>query len=220
MITRRGLIGGGVIQLASLTGSARANPVMMPRPGIARFDVLRNHGLIGQHLATSRQDGAMLQVNVCVELAVGLGPLVLYRYTHSVREIWRDGRFLSLESETNDDGMRYRVRAERQAGGVAVDAGNAKRAVLPEESILLTHWNGQCMTAPLFNPQTGDRAAPIVQPRGEETVLRADGRSVRANRFSLTGDVVLDDWYDGARAWAALRSIARDGSIIVYRRAG
>lgn len=220
MISRRDMIVAGSAFIAPTAGAPGATAMTMPAPGRLRFDVLRNDSRIGQHTVTLTQDGAVLRASIRVDIAVSLGPIVLYRYTHSVQEIWRDGRFVSLESETNDDGTRYRVVAERRADGVTVNAGNAKDLVLPAETIPLTHWHQQCMVAPLFHPQTGERLAPSVALRGEETIALADGRMVRANRYSLTGDVALDDWYDTARTWTALRSVGRDGSMIAYRRAG
>jgi hypothetical protein len=49
-------------------------------------------------------------------------------------------------------------------------------------------------------------------------VALADGRMVRAARYSLVGKPALDDWYDDARQWTALRTIGKDGSTIDYRR--
>jgi len=214
MLTRRGLIAGS----AMLAMPAAA--ITVPPPGLLRFDVLRNNSRIGQHIVRLQRDGAVLRANISVEIAVGIGPVTLFRYTHTVREEWQDARFMSMESETNDDGTRHRVRAESTAEGVVVRTGDGKRVVLSPETIPLTHWNSLCMRAPLFNPQTGAAVRPTVLARGEESIALADGRSIRARRYTLSGDIALDDWYDSTHSWVALDSIGRDGSRIAYRRAG
>lgn len=220
MLTRRGLIVGSGALAAGLTplGDAAAN-VTPPLPGLLRFDVLRNDSLIGQHAVTLTRNGAVLLAAIDVRIAVTLGPITLYRYTHTVREEWRDGIFERMESNTNDDGTRHDVQAERTAEGVVVRTGGGKRTVMPVATIPLTHWNYMCMSAPLFNPQTGEQVRPQVQARGEEAVSFADGRAIPARRYSLSGDVALDDWYDRTHSWVALRSIGSDGSTISYRRA-
>jgi hypothetical protein len=75
------------------------------------------------------------------------------------------------------------------------------------------------MAAPLFNPQDGKPMPLTVTPRGQDMVPLANGSLVRATHYALTGEATLDDWYsDDADIWTALRAIAKDGSIIDYRR--
>ena len=143
----------------------------------------------------------------------------LFRYTHSVREVWRDGQFVSLVSETNDDGKQFSVNARRTEQNVVVQASPPAAAVLGPDAIPLTHWNILCMRRPLFNPQDGVFVDSRVTEGGDELVTLADGGRVAARHYSLRGKVMLDDWYDRAGVWAALRGTAKDGSIIDYRRA-
>jgi hypothetical protein len=189
----------------------------MPRPGLLRFDVLRNDSRIGEHVVRLSRSGAKVEAEVAVELAVRIGPITVFRYTHSVREEWRDGEFQWMESRTNDDGSRHHVRAERTAEGVSVRRANGDVAHLPSGTIPLTHWNRQCMRAPLFNPQTGLPLKLTVQPRTPETLDLGGGRVARTRRYSLVGEAAMDAWYDDADSWVALQSAGRDGSTISYR---
>lgn len=216
MLTRRCLIAVAVAGGAAIV--RRAPAAVLPPPGVLRFEVLRNNRRIGEHVIRLTQDGANMRAAINVEIAVGLGPITLYRYKHTVTEEWRDGIFVRMESETNDDGTRHSVRAERTAEGVAVRTSDGKRVVMPPATIPLTHWNDQCMSAPLFNPQTGEHVRPQVRQLGEGSIPLANGRIVRARRYALTGEIVLDDWYDEARSWVALDCIGRDRSAIAYRR--
>jgi hypothetical protein len=54
--------------------------------------------------------------------------------------------------------------------------------------------------------------------KGEEMVKLADGASVKATRYAVTGDASVDDWYDTANVWTALHGRVVDGSYIDYRR--
>jgi len=183
------------------------------------FDVLRNGASIGKHAIRMRQDGAVLEAAIDVDIVVRVGPVVLYRYALKARELWRDGAFVSLDSETNDDGTRQWVKATRAADHVAVEASGKAIARMAANAIPLTHWNILCMERPLFDPQDGTSVQSIVQPKGEEAIALADGRQVRATRYALAGKVALENCYDAARHWTALRAPARDGSTIEYRRA-
>lgn len=215
MIARRGFLSGGAALSAASPNRVTASPV---QPGL-HFEVMRNGGRIGQHTIRFRQDGTTLEAQIDVDIAVSVGPIVLYRFALKGREVWRDGAFVSLESETNDDGTRHRVKAMRTSENVAVEVLGAPRAIFSSNAIPLTHWNSLCMDRPLFNPQDGAAIASSVVARGEDMVPLADGRPVRATRYSLIGKVTLDDWYDTMRHWTALRAPGRDGSTIEYRRA-
>jgi hypothetical protein len=212
MISRRRLITGG----AALTVVPAA---VMAMPAELRFEVMRNGNKIGQHVITFHQTGDTLLATVAVEIVVRLGPIALFRYTHSVRESWSSGTFGTLDSETNDDGKPFHVHAARSAGGVVVESSAIPRAILAAQTIPLTHWNVLCMERPLFNPQDGVPVASRVIAHGEEMVVLASGTMVSAARFSLAGSVNLDDWYDAARLWTALRTTGTDGSRIEYHRA-
>jgi hypothetical protein len=179
---------------------------------------MRNNSRIGQHAISFREEGGILFANVKVEIAVGLGPITLYRYTHKVREGWRDGRFMSFQSETNANGKHYRVSATRTTENVIVTTSAAGRTVLEPEAIPLTHWNKLCVERPLFNPQDGARMTAGVKMHGEETIRLVNGRTVPALRYSLMLKPVLDNWYDSAGCWIALRTKGWDGSVIEYRR--
>jgi hypothetical protein len=184
-----------------------------------RFDVLRNNSRIGHHVIKFREENEELIASIAVEISVGFGPITLYRYTHKVREKWRDGAFLSLESVTNDNGKHYRVSAARTEDNVIVKSSVARQTMLRPEAVPLTHWNKLCVERPLFNPQDGAIMTPGVKLHGEETVILGDGRKVRAIRYSLMLQPALDDWYDSAGHWTALRTKGWDGSVIAYRRA-
>lgn len=218
-LTRRRLIKRSGALIAAATPLVAATAAVTPiSPGRLRFDVFRNDSMIGQHVIDLTRDGEALRAAIDVRIVVAFGPITLYRYTHSVREEWRDGKFVRMESTTNDDGTNHSVRAERTADGIAVRTGSGTLTMMPLTTIPLTHWNYLCMSTPLFNPQTGDQVLAQVRPRGEESVALADGRAIRARRYSVSGDVVLDDWYDEANTLAAIRSIGSDGSTISYRR--
>jgi hypothetical protein len=212
---RQTLIVGAALAVATPIRGVSAAP-----PSDLRFEVFRNDSRIGHHTISFHAESDTTVANVAVEIVVRLGPIPVFRYTHAVRETWRGDRFLSLESETYDDGTPYHVEASNAGEHVVVTTRTLPRVELPPETIPLTHWNQLCMRRPMFNPQDGAPVESTVAPRGEEMVALADGREVRATHYSLVGKIALEDWYDAAGKWTALRSIGHDGSRIEYRLAG
>ncbi len=212
---RRGILGCGAAMALWPAAAAQAGA---PATDSLNFQVSRNGSPIGTHgLAFSRRGGD-LTVQIDAAFRVGFGFITFYRYHHVGVERWRDGRFESLETTTDDNGRHFQVRARRIAGGVAIEATGVPNQVVAGDALPLTHWAMAAMTAPLFNPETGKMLREQAQPRGAGMVRLADGRTIRATGFTLKGEAPIEDWYDESRVWAALDAIGQDGSRITYRR--
>jgi hypothetical protein len=189
-----------------------------PAGGRLAFTITRKGSEIGSHTLDFRKAGTVLTVAIDVKIAVSFGPITLYRYAMSGVETYRDDKFAELETTSNDDGTALHVTAVRSAAGVVIDSKTLGKQTLPAETLPLTHWNIGNMTAPLFNPQDGKPMKLAARNLGADNVALADGRKVAATHFALTGESTLDDWYDAANVWTALRAVGTDGSIIDYRR--
>ena len=68
----------------------------------------------------------------------------------------------------------------------------------------------------MLNTQNGDLAKVQVTPRGRETVKTASGATMQATRYSYSGDVQMDQWFDDRGRWVRTTFKASDGSTIEY----
>jgi len=210
MIGRRLALGA----IAALPASGAVGALPIPPARRLGFRVMRNGSNIGQHVLDFEPDGPRLTVRIAVDLAVGIGPITLYRYTHRAVERWEDGRVVSLEAETNDDGSPSTITMRRQDGRLAVESSRAGRYVAPPGTLPATHWNRRMLDGPFINTQTGEVLRPTVRREGAEPLPWAPQR--QGERFVLSGAVDLETWYDAAPNWIGLRFRASDGSGIHY----
>jgi hypothetical protein len=215
VVSRRELLLGGAACLAAAPARA-ALPV--PAGDSLVFQVMRGGESIGEHRLDFSRDGDVLTVVVAVQLVVKFGPIPVFRYKHHNVERWQGDQFLGFDSETNDDGDQKHISAQRQADGIRVQGTGLDAYVAPAESLAATHWNRRQLDGPLINTQNGKLLRPTVADLGSETVALANGTPVTATHYALSGDVALDLWYDPTPRWTALRFVARDGSIVEYRR--
>ena len=216
MIDRRTfLIGSGLV---ALTGTASKAALPVPAGGKLAFEVSRKDTKIGTHeLAFSRND-RQLVVRVEVDLLVKLGPVPVYRYSHDVTETWLDDEVASVDATTNDNGTILRVSGERRGKGLSVESTRSGSYMAPAGAIPATHWNRRMIDGPFINTQTGELMRPSVQRKGAERIKTASGATLVAQRFTLTGPVRLETWYDDTPTWSALIFTAEDGSQIEYRK--
>jgi len=208
MIARRAALLGTGCALIS-TRAARAARTL-------RFRVHRNGDPIGTHELTFDPVTDGLDVHIAVDIAVGLGPITLFRYRLRAVEQWRQGTLQRLQGTTDNDGDAEFIDAQRDAAGLLVrgSAGPAYRA--PAEAIPGTHWNQAEIGAPWINPQNGKLMRLAVTEAGPAPLPRIDGAKLTAHRFALDGDARMELWYGQDRGWTALRAPGRDGSTITY----
>ena len=159
---------------------------------------------IGSHTVRFEEHGEDLHVFIDIQLKVGLAFITLYRYEHSNHEIWRDGRLVSIETETNDDGEAFSVRGEAVEGGFRV-TGAEGEILLPAEVAPTSYWTADMLDAPAFlDTQRGVAASLSIAPVGDERVELPSGERLAACRVQFSGDLDLDAWYDADGRWVKM----------------
>ncbi len=220
MIHRRLIASRRELLIAASTlvaGSALAN-IPAPQGRRLSFRVLREGKDIGAHEVSFTRQGDNWSVEVAIDLAVSLGPVPLYRYRHRAREVWTAGQFTSIEADTNDNGTKLMMRAERAASGVMVRSTQSGDYTAPANALPSTHWNRRMLDGPFINTQTGELLRAAVSPLGSGEVETAKGTRIPVRRFEIRGPITLETWYDEAATWAGLRFKGHDGSQILYKR--
>ena len=220
-IGRRVFLAGGAAGLASpWVGPARARAALsgIPADGKVAFKVIRKGAHIGEHSLRFAQDGDSLTVTTEVRITVRIGPVPVYHHTQHCVEHWKGDRFMALESTTNSNVTHDVVTARRTADGVRIDPASGNPYTAPAEALPLTHWNRFAYQGPIFDPQGGKLLKMTLVGRADDMIPEADGSMIRVTRWSVTGDGVMDDYYDGGGVWAGLHVKVRDGSRVEYLR--
>jgi hypothetical protein len=215
LFDRRGFIfaGGAFAAMPAFAGLISAPPGRS-----LGFHVTRKGSVIGTHMLSFEGQGDDLTVRVAVDLAVGFGPITVFRYTHRATEVWQNGRVVSLDTTTNDDGTRHTVTARRTDAGLVVEGTKAARYTAPDSALPATHWNRKMLDGPMINTQDGRLMRPTVQAVGTDAIPTAGGGTIVASHFAMSGDALLDTWYDASSNWAGICFKAGDGSVVRYER--
>ena len=215
MIDRRELLVGGAMLAAMPAGLRASLPVPGDRLG---FDIMRKGSKLGTHLLSFERSGDALTVRVAVDLVFKLGFITLYRYSHHATERWQGDQVVALQTVTSDNGTPNQVTGRRDASGLVIEGTKAPRYVAPANALPATHWNRRELDGPWINTQDGRLMHPRIAPVGSDMIPTASGQQIRATHYALTGDVLLDMWYDAKPSWAGLSFKAKDGSTIRYER--
>lgn len=195
-LSRRGLVGAGL---------ALATPglALAARPRLD-FQVFRNGARVGLHQMEFAGDAANRTITTHVAMTIKVGPVPVFRYRHEAVERWVGGRWSSLETRTVQNGKTRKVSARAMPGFVQIE-GPAGLLRGPAGAAPLTHWNSAVLSGPLFNPQEGK-------------MLKVRCVQAAPGRWTIRGETEIDDDYDPAGDWLALRGKLEDGSRMEYRR--
>lgn len=210
-----GLAGAGAA-LAMPASRARAQRVF---PAAGRVDFLgRRQGVVaGTYRFRFAQQPGRFIVRTDIDLDVRSGAAPLWRYVHHAEEVWRDGWLDAVVADTDDDGRRFKVRAERQAGIFTGTVNGAAFTVA-----------GYIVPASLWYRDTPDSEALFDTVDGRVKVVRstllgsenvpAGKTAVSSRHYAITGGIVRDVWYDTECGLVRLALPGRDGVPIVFER--
>ncbi len=191
---------------SALAVPACADELPVPPGNEIAFRVLRNGTPIGEHHLSFTRNGDDLRVEINVALAVKLAGITIFRYTGHAVECWSGGAFRTLDSYVNHNGTPLEVHAQPIAGGYTIKstkAGNydytGQLPMLP-----MTYWNKAMLNAMILNVETGRHYPAIVNSPGWNYLPTAEGGTLLAQRFDITGKLHLSLWYDQYNQWAGM----------------
>lgn len=210
-ITRRGLL-GGLAATAALPARA-ARPAQAQR----RFAILRDGDDIGFHAIALSREGADLRVAIDIEIVVRVFGIAAYRYEMRNREVWRDGRLVSMDCAVNDDGKAKTVRAARAGDALRID-GPLYSGEAPDLAATTTYFTQDFLQRETWISTDNGELYPIaIAPQGVERIATgAGGVDCAAFRATNGADFDVTLFYDARGEWA---SVAFDagGKPALYR---
>ena len=219
-IGRRDLAGAAAagMLVASLPGSAFANT--RPPSGIIPFTVFRGGSEMGHHHTRFSVEDDALRVDIQIRLTATFAGITVFRYTHDSVERWQDGRLVSIDTETYDDGREYRVRGHADGDVFRILEGRDGPWEAPADIIPTSYWHIGCVrNERLLHTQYGEPFVVSTQRLGRESITAA-GRTIAADRYRLTASLVVDVWYNPADQWAKLAFEARGAQVDYVLDAG
>ena len=192
--------------LGGCAGAVPAAAAALPVPPsrAMAFVVLRNGTKIGEHHLSFSGAGGDVDVAINAAFLVKMMGVGIFSYALQATESWRGGVFQSLRSAVNDNGSRLQVTADRIAGGYSVQGTHVPRYTAPPNTLPLTYWNKQMLNGLMLNIQTAHSDVVTVTPGGWNSLPTAEGGTLVARRYDVSGKLHFSVWYDAAQNWSGL----------------
>lgn len=174
------------------------------------FEVTRGGDPLGWHRLRIVRDGNRAIVEVMIDFELKFGPIALYRYTHRNRTVIEEGKVLSVETRTNDDGDYFAVLARPDEGR-------------GQDGLTLFGVDGRIAAPADIFPSDYWRYATVRQDRLLDTqkgILRDVEMNAVAGRegcYDMTGELTMQLCYDDGR-WVGGSFDGRGQEVLYTRR--
>jgi len=220
-LDRRIVICGGTAFAGALAWPKSARPqraAPIPAGSASRtFEVRYKGDPIGSHVVKGSENGAEVHAVTNIHLLVKAAFITLYSFDHQSEEVWRDGRLVSLRSETRDEGQTFRITGAATADGFRLDGSGGPFIAPPGLLTSNSMWYAAIVAQEkLIDAQHGGVVGVSTRKLRDEprTVLQ---RPVMTSRYTfITPHCAGDIWYDEARNWVGAE-FERQGAHIEYR---
>jgi hypothetical protein len=189
----------------ALAAAAPATRAADLADGTYAFKVFREGDPIGSHTVTARHEGGDLVLDIAVDIKVKVAFITAYRYEQTRREVWREGRLIAFESDTNDDGKKAKTSGKLEGDMLVVTGPDGTQKVRPD-IISNSWWNPDlAKQSELLNTFDSKLLKVKIEDAGEESVETAKG-PVKAHRYAIAGDLEREVWYDAEGRWVHMRT--------------
>jgi hypothetical protein len=200
----RKLLWAAMLAVAGLPAAPAAIAADL-KDGATSFKVIREGDQIGTHTVTARHEGGDLVLDIAVDIKVKVAFITAYRYEQTRREVWRDGKLIAFESDTNDDGKKAKTSGKLEGDMLVVTGPDGTQKVRPD-IIPNSWWNPDLAKQSELLSSFDSKVLNVkVEDAGEETVDTAGG-PVKAHRYVLSGEVEREVWYDADGRWVHMRT--------------
>jgi hypothetical protein len=150
------------------------------------------------HMTITQQDDGSLSMSCRAEIKVTKLGLVVYKYSYRGTETWKDGALVRFESQTDDNGKKFTVKADAGKEGVHL-------RVNKEEHVVRVDWLTSYWQLPdaekrkhaiaLLDADTGSTMTGAMKYLGTQQISVA-GMTVNCFHYRITGPNMVEAWYD------------------------
>jgi hypothetical protein len=182
-----------------------------------RFSVLYEGDRIGAHTLLYSSATGETRITTEIRLLVKVAFFTMFELNHHSTETWREGRLVSLTSETEEDGDSLHVEGAATPHGFRVVSKGgpfiASAATLTSNSL----WTPAVLDqATVVDAQHGGIIGVSARKRADEQIV-IGGRRILATRHTfITPYIAGSIWYDEERLWVQ-GEFERNGAKIQYR---
>ncbi len=179
------------------------------------FDVYREDSKVGFHWVKFTKMGKGIGVESKFKLRINFLFFTAFQFDYQSTATWTKGHLRRLKATIDDDGKLFSILAVRKLDFFRLNGPDGEVRV-NAPLYPTNHWNVAVLEQNrVLNTLTGKINNIQIKAQNREPVLTENG-NIFATRYTYSGDLETEVWYDDAGRWVKMRFKARDGSTIKY----
>lgn len=199
---------------AAVSGAAKAGPTLAaPQTYLYEIEHQR-YGNIGIYTNTVTQNGASVDVQTQLHVAVRMLGIPLFHQDAQRLEHWENGRLISFNSSTDDNGKEIDIAGKAQGDAFVIlsplGTFTAPATVHPSNP-----WTRQSLNADTMMSTKTGRVMKVTVTDTGETNATFDGQTMRLHQFFIDGERHEVVWFDQRGVVTAFQT-EEDGSHITF----
>ena len=165
--------------------SFNVNSIVVPKSGVAEFDIVRKNKIIGSHKIKFTQDEDSLNIETKIDIEVKVLFIPAYKFTHNSLEIWIDGSFTKIDAYTDFEDEREYFIDGNDENGFFLASGMDGDLKLDENILPSNFWNINVLNEKkLFDTQKGIVREIKTEFLGDEEI-KINKNTYNCQKFSL-----------------------------------
>jgi uncharacterized protein DUF6134 len=207
-------LAGACLLMPGLTGGVHGD---VPEKVLTYAVHHPTHGKIGTYTNIIRDTGAEVSVRNEFRVQVKVLLVVAYKETGSSKEIWKNGRLVSFESKTQENGKNIGVNGRATGEKFVIETPNGPREA-PADVYPNNPWSMNILKASVLLGTKSGSLYNVSVSEGVKKDLKFAGQTVSTDYFLVDGDAKYELWFDKAGIPLKFTEIG-DNGVITFKLA-
>ena len=164
------------------------------------FDVLLNEEIVGYSNLTYRKLKNGLEVLVDVEITPKFLGLKFMKYTLKNREVWKNKKLISIDSNSSWFGKRYYVKGQRDESGFRIE-GSAFSGVINDNFATTSYFTPEFLKRRIWVSTQDGTPLEIKTRKLRNKKVSFNDKNYSVAEWEISGDLELTLQYDQQKNW-------------------
>lgn len=183
---------GACLMMPGLTGGVHGD---IPEKVLTYAVHHPTHGNIGTYTNIIRDTGAEVSVRNEFRVQVKVLLVVAYKEIGSSKETWKNGRLVSFESKTQENGKKIGVNGRADGEKFVIETPNGPREA-PADVYPNNPWSMNILKASVLLGTKSGSLYNVSASEGVKKDLEFAGETVSTDYFLVDGDAKYELWFD------------------------
>ena len=164
------------------------------------FKIVQDGSNVGRHSVQFSKVGTDLHVDIAIDIDIRVLFIPIYSYRHRNKEIWRNGKLMSIQTHTDDNGEKHWVKGKYADNSFVINSSSGSFSA-PSSIIPTSYWLQKITSQSLLLDTQHGKLLNVNINRLDDDILNLGNKRKIVHPFVISGDLNLTLWYSRTGEW-------------------